>query len=76
MRFDNNQIIFQVNFHIADEEVLHTFMFNSCEKVALKTIELLTGDAKYDMTNLIPNFEMVAEAARADGDLEYDFCDD
>lgn len=51
-------------------------MFNSCEKVALKTVEFLTENTRYDINNLIPNFEMVAEAARADPDLEYDFCDD
>ncbi|XP_063694888.1 lipid droplet-associated hydrolase-like [Bolinopsis microptera] len=65
-----------VNFHIADEEVLHAFMFSSCKKVALKTVEFLTGNTRYDINNLIPNFEEVAAAARADGDLEYDFCDD
>ena len=51
-------------------------MFNSCEVVAKKTISFLTDNTKYDINNLIPNYEMVAAAAKADKDLDYDFCED
>lgn len=48
-------------------------MFGSCQKVAAKTAEFLTQDTKYDINNLIPTMEEVAEAAK--DDPEYDFCE-
>eukprot|EP00116_Pleurobrachia_bachei_P010259 sb/3470521/ len=63
----------EVKFHIADSDVSHTFMFGSCRKVARKTIQLLTDDLPYDMTNLLPNVEEVKAAA---AEQDYDFCED
>ena len=57
--------------HIADDDVSHTFMFTSCKKVAEKTHEFMTQDAKYDMSNLSP----AAAANTGEGD-EYDFCEE
>ena len=61
-----------MKFHIADSDVSHTFMFGSCHKVAVKTVQLLTDDLPYDMTNLLPSMEEVRAAAEND----YDFCED
>ena len=47
-------------------------MFGSCHKVAVKTVQLLTDDLPYDMTNLLPSMEEVRAAAEND----YDFCED
>ena len=53
--------------------MLHAFMFSSSRTVAIKTAEFLTQETRYDIRDLIPTLEQVAEAAR--DDPEYDFCD-
>jgi len=55
-----------INAHIADDDILHTFMFHSAKKVAVKTAEFLAPvPAEYQHDNLI-----------LDEDENYDFCDD